>query len=495
MAFNTQEREIIKWGLSNGKSQQEVETAISNFRQGITPTQPRTEGVDESFTGGLKQDLSTRTDRFGDISARQDTGPIEKKVQQFGQGAGLAADVIERTVEQIPGVKPVLGAIGAGINWLATSKFSPAKILGDQIGKSKALQETVELYDTDENFKDSVDAVANIARLGGDVQLASDAVRLTKSATSKIVSGARVIAPKVSKAVSTAASKTKASQFVRDVTPTKQGLINESVSKALDFNPSDLNKIARATGNDVGVWLSDKNLIGVNKATTATNIEKVFSDSFSTVRSEIAKITNTYKISEVPNYTKALTQVNKKINGVAGLEPAAQKVSALLKKKTVTLSDVQRAKELLDEHFSLYKITGDVAAGAEKLGLSNIRRNLRKFIEEQVELNGGADIKLLNNDVSTSKTILETIKTRSPKGLTRSNLKIGDLGAFGVGSVYGGPIGGLAAVLFKKLVESPSVRLRFAKWLDKVSDAQKAKLLEELRQGKVPAEVVEVTGI
>lgn len=38
MAFNTQEQEIIKYGLQNGKSKQEVEQAISNYRAGIVPT-------------------------------------------------------------------------------------------------------------------------------------------------------------------------------------------------------------------------------------------------------------------------------------------------------------------------------------------------------------------------------------------------------------------------------------------------------------------------
>lgn len=37
MAFNTQEQEIIRWGLQNGKSRQDVEQAISNYRTGVIP--------------------------------------------------------------------------------------------------------------------------------------------------------------------------------------------------------------------------------------------------------------------------------------------------------------------------------------------------------------------------------------------------------------------------------------------------------------------------
>lgn len=184
MAFNTKEQEIIKWGLNNGKSKQEVEQAINNFRTGVVAQ--KTEVKEPSFLQGLKTDLDTRVERTGDILDREDSSVAEKGVQLFGQGAGLAANAIEKTVEQIPGVKQTFGAIGSGIQWLANSEFSPAKLLGDQIGKSKALQEVTQLYDTDQNFKDSVDAVANIARLGGDVQMAADAVNFTKNVTSKL---------------------------------------------------------------------------------------------------------------------------------------------------------------------------------------------------------------------------------------------------------------------------------------------------------------------
>ena len=35
MSFNDKEQEIIKYGVANGKSRQEVEQAIANYRAGI----------------------------------------------------------------------------------------------------------------------------------------------------------------------------------------------------------------------------------------------------------------------------------------------------------------------------------------------------------------------------------------------------------------------------------------------------------------------------
>jgi len=61
-------------------------------------------------------------------------------------------------------------------------------MLGDQIGNSKALQEAVQLYDTDQNFKDSVDGAANFLRLYGSVEGAATTASLTKNVFNKVKS-------------------------------------------------------------------------------------------------------------------------------------------------------------------------------------------------------------------------------------------------------------------------------------------------------------------
>jgi len=123
-----------------------------------------------SFFNNLFESISTRVDRTGDILERKDSSIAEKGLQIFGQGTGAAADVFEQTVEQVPGVKQVLGAAGATINFLASS--APIKAIGEKIGGQDSVVELTRLYDTDQNFKDSVVAVAKMVRLGGDVQMA-----------------------------------------------------------------------------------------------------------------------------------------------------------------------------------------------------------------------------------------------------------------------------------------------------------------------------------
>ena len=96
--------------------------------------------------------------------------------------------------------------------------------------------------------------------------------------------------------------------------------------------------------------------------------------------------------------------------------------------------------------------------------------------------------KILYYLTKSSKEILNAVKARSTRGLTRYNLTLRDLGLFGGGTFVGTPLFGVALVFIKKLAESPSVRLRIARLIDRISDARKAKIEAELKAGKIPQE-------
>lgn len=283
-------------------------------------------------------------------------------------------------------------------------------------------------------------------------------------------------------------------KVVGEVVPSADRIVNHQVSKALDLTASDVKNINLSTGNEVGAFLADKNLIRGNKVETTKALQDFFDTNYKTVRDEIGKVNKKYSAYNVPAYTQSLKAIKNQVDNVPGLEKVSVEVENLLNKKKseITLNDVQKVKELLDEHFSLYKVTGDVKEGVAKEGLSNMRSQLKDFIEKEVKQNTGADIKTLNNEVSTAKSTLNAIEERSTKGLTSSNIKIGDLGTFGVGSVFGGPLVGMAALVAKKVMETSAVRLKFAKWLDGVSDARKLQIKEELLKGNVPDDVKKV---
>lgn len=283
----------------------------------------------------------------------------------------------------------------------------------------------------------------------------------------------------------------KGAGIVKDITPTSQRVINDQITKALDLTQGDLNNIYQSTGNELGVWISKHNLIGDNKDLTQKNIKDFTDQNYKAVRQEIDKVTDTYKPYQVPRYVDALKQILSKVQGVAGLEKISVEVQNLLKKQDIKLADVQRVKELMDDHFNLYKVTGEVGEGRAKEGLANIRKDIQTFIEDQVKNKTGADIKGMNNNVQTGYNILDAIDNRMQRGLTRSNIKLGDWGTFvaTTGITGGNFLAGLAVVLGKKALETPAARLRIAKWFDSQSDKRKQRILNQVQEGKIPEEL------
>ncbi len=277
--------------------------------------------------------------------------------------------------------------------------------------------------------------------------------------------------------------------ITNDIIPSADRIVNDQVTKALDLTQGDVKNINLSTGNEVGRFMADENLIGQTRDATVQKTKAFYEKNYEDVRSEIAKVKTKYTAGEIPQYKEALTEIKKSISEVAGLQEDNAGVDALLKKKIITLNDVQRTKELLDEHFSLYKATGEVKEGRAKQGIANIRKNLQTYIEDEVKAKTGADIRKLNNNVSTSRSIIDAVEERSTRGLTRANLSASDWGALGFGTLAGGPVTGAAALLIKKVLQSPTFKLRLSSMLDKFTDAQKLKIQNQLKEGTIPPEL------
>lgn len=192
MAYNNEELQIIQYGAKNGKTRQEVEDAIKKYRSGYVP--PKATTIQSpSVTETLKQRAVERADKVGEILARPDVSAPIKAIQTLGQGAGMASEAIEKPIMEIPGAKQASEAIGEGFAWL--SQTAPIKAIGDVIGESKTLQEATQLYDTDPEFKDTIDAVGNLIRLGLDVQGVAESGAFAKNVTNKLAERAKNITP------------------------------------------------------------------------------------------------------------------------------------------------------------------------------------------------------------------------------------------------------------------------------------------------------------
>lgn len=435
------------------------DVAASAFPQ--TQQKTSSNSIVDAFKGGLNYFNQGRQD------AAQATNPIEMTEAGLKEGMGLVGAAFSP-------LAPITKPIGEAVNYAA-----------DKISDNPSVQQ----------FAQS-NAGQTISRIAEDVQNTSGLLSLMGGGEG-VPGAARTVGSRLeglsADTAGTVAKTPKGPSYIqgaiRDITPTSQAVINHQIAKAFEFAPGDLSKIQEKTGNDVGTWLSDYNLIGNNAKETAKNIKTFQEANYDAVRKEIGMVPTIYKQSQVPRYADALKAIEKQIGDTPGMETVWAQVKNMQTKEELTLDDVQAVKELLDDHFQLYKATGDVKDSISKQGVANMRSELKTFIEKQVEKNGGSDIRQLNNNVMTAKSISDAIETRAPKGLTAGNLKVGDLGIFGIGMSFGGPLGGAALLFGKKLLEAPTIRLRIAKYLDGVSDAKKAQMAQQLQQGSVPPEL------
>lgn len=453
-----------------------------------------------SLFGDIKNSISQRADQNNQIlsqPAPDVLGQVAQGTQLAANTAGGAIDIAGNVLNRIPGVGPALNAAGGAIK-------KGFNAVTDKLAGTKFFQEAAGGLPENSNLEKGLKIASAGGEIAGDIAGADLGVSGAEGALNKAGNVATRVSEKIDSLpkpslpdLGGATAYLKGA--IKDVSPTMDRTINHQVAKALDLTPSDLNNIYQSTGNDVGRWMADNNLIGVNPESTQALIKNFFTTNYQGVRAAIAQVTKEYTRPQVPGYYDALQQVYNKVQGVAGLEKEAAQVQNLMNKERLTLSDVQAAKELLDDHFSLYKVTGDVSQGVAKQGLANIRSQLKTFIEKEVKANvkdeagNPLDIRKMNQDVSTAKSIGDAIVTRSQRGLTRANITWRDV-MVGMGLyAFVNPLVGIAAVFARKLVTSPTFRLRVARFLDQLSDAKKAKINAALQEGKLPPELEALT--
>lgn len=463
-----QVKDLRDYGNSKGYDPKKIEAFIQSKQSIIQPQKSSS-----SFGQRLKQAATEGINKIKSSSKDINSGnPINFAEGAIKAGAGIidtAFSPVSAATEPI--IKPTLGR---AVNFAADKISNNSSV--QKFANSKAGQITSRVAEDVNNLNTIAGAVVGsktVGKLGSKFTGAASEI-------GTFAGKARGVESPTVNAFKTA---------VKDVSPTYEHIINDQIVKAFDLTQNDVKNILSSTGNHVGDFVAKHNLIGDTVESSQKLLQDFYQKNYKTVRSEINKVTTEYKPSSIPRYTEALKELQKKITDVPGLQKVSNQVNQLLDKKTIKLADIQTAKELMDDHFSLYKVTGDVGEGIAKKGLNNIRKDLRGFIEKEVKNNNGKDIFDLNNKVSTSQSILGAIEDRTTRASTRQKITLSDLSLFGSGSLAGSPFVGIGLVFAKKILESPSVRLRIANYLKTLSAAKRAKIQATMAAGKIPAEL------
>lgn len=241
--FSTKEQEIIKYGLQNGKSQQEVTQAISNYRLGIVPNKANTSQGGDTFSDikqigtDVKNSVLSATDKVQEslnagVEGKQ--GALETTSQIIGQGAKVSSDIIGDVVKG--GVKTLLPQ-----ETETTIKEGLQKTVTPVL-QSKAAQDVITKYNNlNEKSKRNVDSLIgfgslalDIATLGGGKKVGEVALKESvKTGTKALETGAKVTEELLN------VSKDATSKVVQKLATPKPTAI-EAVGEVLQGKPKDI---------------------------------------------------------------------------------------------------------------------------------------------------------------------------------------------------------------------------------------------------------------
>ena len=446
-------------------------------------------GDPEQYGFGKKKDdslFSTIKEQIGGAA----TAGVEKMGRGFEQsqtgtslidpieaGLKVGAGAIETITSPLA---PVFAPIGKGVQYVA-----------DKISDIPAVQKFAGTKAGEVTSRVAED-IQDLSIIGGTVAGFKGAPSVSRGVSQKVSQTAGDVGGAVGRGAEKVAGGVKTATV--DIIPTRGNVINQMVQDAFRFTDGDVVKFKNRTGNNLGEWVAEHKLIGGTKAETLANVNKFFSDNYAMVRSEIGKVTDTYTAKQVPRVKDGLNFLKEDLGETIGLEKSIAEINTLLKKGKYTLEDVQRVKELIDKHENIYKQSGEVSAGKIKQGLAEIRKELQKFIEDEVEAKTGADIRKLNNNVASAKDIVQLNKLRET-GAMSGKMGLRDT-LIGVGLFAGvNPLVGLAYFFGLKLAESPAARLRFARWLDSLPKSKKTEINNAILRGEAPKEAVEAAGV
>jgi hypothetical protein len=405
---------------------------------------------EQKLTDIVGTDINNRVNRVGDILNRPDTGAITKGVQVFGQGAGLAANTIEQTAMKVPGVKQAIGAIGAGINWLTTSDLSPVKALGDVVGNNKTLQTAVTLYDTDTNFRDTIDAVANIARLGGDVDAAINSANFATNVTNKVIRNVKATTGNVVNTVSNKISKIQAPEV-------SAGIMN----RVARLKPTDMTTFEKMSGKTPGQYLTETGNFGAPDKIITTEAQK-FTQSKAMVDMELEKLPGVYKDGAISD---ALSSLSEKIKNVSTENVPASysnEVNDLIRKYNsggLDMKEINQVKRLYERNV---KLGYNKLLNADKVEqATNIDNAIRNWQIKKANDLGFKNITDLNKQTQLSKFIVNKLGDQI--------IGQGALNSIGLTDwiiLAGGNPQAVAGFLTKKFFSSRAVQAKIAEILN-----------------------------
>ena len=387
MAFNEKEQQLIRWGVQNGKTPQDIETAVASMRAGYTAQPPLTQEPKEAgFVDGIKQDFSKRVDEAAtsQMQAIDGTRSNASAVgRTLGAGGRFIGDLGSRTLSAI--TPDAVGDVAIqGVQNIAGSKAGQAIGSAYQSAK-KANPELVE-------------GVEDVLSVGSSL-LAPGAANATAKATLNVAG--------------------RSTQALGGITQVGSLGIKEAASKAV--NPELLmQRVARISkgkqaafeeraGESVGKYLVNRQIFGdVDQITT--QLYDRLQKSKGEVDTAFASLPGEFKNTAVGSALKELSERERKISGPGAISKDKERVQALLKKHSgsgLNMKEVNEVKRLYERNVRLDYLKENVPTNVERA--NNIDRSIREWQQTKASQLGFKNVQELNRETYLAKQLLDDL--------------------------------------------------------------------------------------
>lgn len=445
MAFNTQEQEIIRFGVQNGKSRQEVEQAIANYRTGVVkplptpPTPSFLERAGERITtagAGIEQKLTEGT-------GSPITRGVEATAQAFNVPLEIGYEALPQPVRT--GLGKVGEVIGKGFSWL-TNKLADTKLLKD-IGELEA-----EGYVDTSKLREVLGTASAGGQIAGDILVVDQATKAVSSGVKTIKTGVEKVSTKLGEEL----NKVKLSGGVLPES-------SEIMNRVARLKPKDFNDFNRIAGETPGEYLTRTGNFGSPDKIITREAQK-FTNSVKAVDAEFAKMPGIFQDKSIVQALKGLYEkaLNTSSGGVKS--PILGKVTNWINKYKaggLTMEDINAVKRLFEREIKL---------GYNKMGVNpdiitkatNVDSALRQFQFSKAAELGFKNVDLLNKQTQISKFLINKLGEQvvGQSGLNAMSLTDWIM-------VSGGDPTSVAGFLTKKFLSSKAVQAKIAEYLNK----------------------------
>lgn len=177
---------------------------------------------------------------------------------------------------------------------------------------------------------------------------------------------------------------------------------NQLIQEWVDLGKSWMWK---AEAWDVGQRMLDR-WFQWDKETIVKQLNEHSDKAYNIKRELLGQVTDTY---ESKSWREALEIVRNDLASAPWNEKALERIDELLAKDKYTLTELDDIKRILDTNEDLYTVVWEAKTWAKKKWMINIRRELKKQIEDLAEEQGLGNIKMLNNEIQVSKSLAEWI--------------------------------------------------------------------------------------